>query len=151
MIPYPQSVSYAARSAPPSYSEQRKFESTYSIYPVIPPSFSLLTSALSPFGFCTSRSCQGNIIALIVAGLPLSTTAPLFQRIDPEALRLGPITICGECLRTILRGVIIASPTGCFSHARLQYLIRIVENRAGYISLLLFVEDPGFPPTLAHW
>ena len=101
MIPYPQSVSYAARSAPPSYSEQRKFESTYSIYPVIPPSFSLLTSAILPFGFCTSLSCQGNIIALIVAGLPLSTTAPLFQRIDPEALRLGPITIYGECLRTI--------------------------------------------------
>jgi len=95
---------------------------------------------------CTSRSCQGNIIALIVAGLPLSTTAPLFQRIDPEALRLGPITICGECLRTILRGVIIASPNGCFSHARLQYLIRIVENRAGFICPFHFVsKTPDFP------
>lgn len=123
--------------------------------PLYLPSYSprFINPAISTitFRFSTSRSCQGNIIALIVAGLPLSTTAPLFQRIDPEALRLGPITICGECLRTILRGVIIASPNGCFSHARLQHLDRIVENRAGFISLPLFVEDLGFPPTLAHW
>ena len=47
-------------------------------------------------------------------------------------------------------GIIIASPNGCFSHVRLQHLIRIVENRAGFISIPLFVKDPGFPPTLAH-
>ena len=52
---------------------------------------------------------------------------------------------------TIFGGVIIASPNGCFSHARLQHLDRIVENRAGFTSIPLFVEDPGFPPTLAHW
>ena len=47
--------------------------------------------------------------------------------------------------------IIIASPNGCFSHVRLQHLIRIVENRAGYISFPFCVEDPGFPPTLEHW
>jgi len=46
---YHQSVSCAARSSPPSYSEQRKFESTHSTCPVIPPSLSLLPLVLSQF------------------------------------------------------------------------------------------------------
>ena len=67
----------------------------------------------------------------------------------PCALDPSPSVV--KCLRTNLGGVIIASPNGCFSHAQLQHLDRIIENRTGFISLPLFIEDPRFPLTLAHW
>ena len=150
-------VSFASWFSLPSYSEQRKFESTtlplplFNSFPPRPHSVGQSADCLTPFGYLPCASGQGNIIALTRGRSPSINENTYILEDRPR----GPCILVSltSSMSSLdhLRGVLSASRDGLVSHARLQPHHRTIEIHTGDWSIHYLVEYHGFHLTLAHW